>query len=84
MIRQQKPHYTVQAMADKVQGTVWVDAVVLVDGTVGDVCVTKSLHEDLDIEALAAARAWRFTPGRRNGEPVPVLVTIELTFTLRF
>jgi TonB family protein len=47
------------------------------------VCVTKSLHEDLDVEALAAARQWQFTPGMRAGEPVAVLVTIELTFTLK-
>jgi hypothetical protein len=30
-----------------------------------------------------AARRWRFFPGTRLGEPVSVLVTIELTFTLR-
>jgi hypothetical protein len=59
-------------MADKVHGTVWVDAVVLPDGSVGDVCVTKSLHDDLDVEALArrgsgslrlaceGANQWRF------------------------
>jgi len=37
----------------------------------------------LDQEALKAARQWRFVPGRRQGQPVPVLVSIELTFTLR-
>jgi len=28
-------------------------------------------------------RTWRFVPGKRFGQPVPVIVTIELTFTLR-
>jgi outer membrane biosynthesis protein TonB len=37
----------------------------------------------LDQEAIKAARQWRFRPGRLMGEAVPVLVTIELTFTLR-
>ena len=37
----------------------------------------------LDDQALKAANKWRFLPGRRLGETVPVLVTIELTFTLR-
>jgi outer membrane biosynthesis protein TonB len=37
----------------------------------------------LDLEAMKAARNWRFRPGTRLGEPVSVLVTIELTFTLR-
>jgi hypothetical protein len=26
---------------------------------------------------------WRFKPGMRQGDPVPVIITIELTFTLR-
>src|SRR5262245_58480680 len=59
--------------------------VVKADGTVGDVEVLRSLDKTfgLDQEAIQAAKAWQFEPGTRNGEPVPVLVTIELTFTLR-
>ena len=55
------------------------------DGSVGDVQVVRSLDPTfgLDQEAIKAARQWRFAPGTRLGEPVPVLVTIELTFTLR-
>ena len=85
VVRMQKPQYTAEAMRAKVQGVVWVDAVVLPDGTVGDVSVTKSLDSTfgLDQEALKAARQWKFVPGRRFGQPVAVLVTIELTFTLR-
>ena len=37
----------------------------------------------LDNEAVKAARQWRFKPGTRLGQPVPVLVTIELSFALR-
>ena len=37
----------------------------------------------LDQEAIKAAKMWRFRPGMRQGEPVPVIITIELTFTLR-
>ena len=37
----------------------------------------------LDQEAMVAARQWRFSPGRRLGEPVAVVVSIELVFTLR-
>jgi TonB family protein len=55
------------------------------DGSVGDVKVVRSLDSTfgLDHEAMKAARDWRFRPGMRQGEPVAVLVTIELTFTLR-
>src|SRR5439155_1171931 len=37
----------------------------------------------LDQQAVTAARKWRFAPGTRLGEAVSVLITIELTFTLR-
>ena len=84
-LREVKPQYTAEAMRAKVQGTVWLQCVVMPDGSVGDVKITKSLDSvfGLDGEAIKAARQWRFRPGTRQGEPVPVLVTIELTFTLR-
>ena len=84
-VREVKPRYTAEAMRAKVQGSVWLEAVVLADGTVGDVSVTKSLDPvfGLDEEAVRAAKRWRFIPGNRFGEPVAVLVVIELTFTLR-
>jgi len=37
----------------------------------------------LDGRAIEAARQWQFFPGTRYGEPVPVLVNIELVFNVR-
>ncbi len=84
-VREVKPQYTAEAMRAKVQGTVWLECVVMPDGTVGSVEIVRSLDSSfgLDQEAVKAAKQWRFRPGTRQGEPVPVLVTIELTFTLR-
>lgn len=84
-INQVKPQYTADAMRAKVQGTVLLECVVLPDGSVGKVEVVRSLDSTfgLDLEAIKAAKQWRFAPGTRFGEPVAVLVTIELTFTLR-
>jgi protein TonB len=85
LVRDVKPQYTADAMRAKVQGTVLLECVVMPDGSVGKVQVIRSLDSTfgLDQEAIKAARQWRFTPGTRFGEPVAVLVTIELTFTLR-
>ncbi len=85
IVREVKPQYTSDAMRAKVQGTVLVECVVQPDGSVADVHVVRSLDPTfgLDQEAMKAARQWRFRPGMRMGEPVPVLITIELTFTLR-
>lgn len=80
-----KPQYTADAMRAKVQGAVWLECIVMPDGSVGNIRVTRSLDSvfGLDQEAIKAARQWKFVPGVREGKPVPVLVTIELTFTLR-
>jgi TonB family protein len=78
-----KPLYTDAAKSRKIQGAVELSAVVLKDGTVGETHITRSLDADLDREAEKAAKQWRFKPGTKDGEPVNVQVTIELTFTLR-
>jgi protein TonB len=84
-LKEVRPQYTSDAMRAKVQGTVLLQCVVRPDGTVGDIQVIRSLDPTfgLDQEAVKAAKQWLFRPGMRLGEPVPVQVTIELTFTLR-
>ena len=85
LLYDEPPKYTAEAMRARIQGTVWLEVVVLPDGTVGDIEVTKSLDRvfGLDEQAIAAARNWRFAPGTRFGEPVAVLVGLELFFNLR-
>jgi protein TonB len=85
VVRQVATQYTDAARRARVQGSVLVECVVNTDGTVGNVKVVRSLDSvyGLDEEAVKAATQWRFTPGTRMGEPVPVLVTLEMTFSLR-
>jgi TonB family protein len=80
------PKYTEGAMRAKLVGVVGLGVVVLADGTVGDVTVTKSLDAEygLDDRAVAAVRQWRFTPGTINGVPTKMHVTINLEFKLHF
>ena len=83
--REVKPQYTAPAMRAKIQGTVLLECVVQPDGSVGNIRVVRSLDPTfgLDQEAVKAARQWRFRPGTRQGQPVPIIVTIEIAFTLR-
>ena len=85
VVKEVKPAYTAAAMQEKIQGSVWLTCVVGVDGLVSDVKITKSLDTEfgLDDEAMAAASQWIFKPGQKDGKTVPVLITIELTFTLK-
>jgi TonB family protein len=85
LVRDVKPQYTSDAMRAKIQGVVWLECIVQPDGSVAQVNIVKSLDPvfGLDQEAVKAAKQWKFVPGLRNGQPVPVYITIEMTFTLR-
>jgi TonB family protein len=84
-IKEAKPRYTAEAMRAKISGAVLLEAVVLADGTVGNVEVVQSLDPlfGLDQNAIRAVKQWRFEPGTRDGTPVAVLVTVEMTYTLK-
>jgi TonB family protein len=84
-IREVKPTYTSGAMQAKIQGVVWVEATVLASGKVVDPVVVRSLDRvhGLDGQAIQAVLATPFKPGRKDGRPVAVRVTFELTFALR-
>ena len=85
MLSAVNPQYTSEALDEKITGTVQLEIVVLPNGTVGDVRITRSLDPvfGLDAEAIKAARQWRFEPATRFGEPVASLNTIEMDFSLR-
>ena len=85
VIKQVPPAYTEAAIVNRVQGSVVLAAVVLPDGTVGEVTILRSLDETfgLNAQAVLAVRQWLFNPGMKDGVAVAVRVTIEMTFTLR-
>ena len=82
VIKQGKPVYTSETMRARIEGTVAIEALVDEQGRVADARVLRSIPQ-LDESALAAAKQWEFTPTLLNGQPVPVLVVIELEFNLR-
>jgi TonB family protein len=78
------PTYTREAMQAKIQGEVWIDAVVETDGTIKIARIQKSLDDKLGLDeaAIAAAKKWKFEPGVREGKPVRVSVTLMMEFRL--
>jgi protein TonB len=75
------PVYPAIARAAKVRGTVILEAVISATGRVEDVKVLRSVQL-LDDAAIEAVRQWRFTPTIFNGEPIPVVMTVTVTFLL--
>ena len=84
LIKEVKPKYTAEALQNRIQGTVVLEAVVAGDGCASQIRVIRSLDRGgLDDEAVAAVAQWRFEPGRLAGAPVDVLVTIMVDFAIR-
>jgi periplasmic protein TonB len=83
LIREVKAEYTDEARRRGITGDVVLEIVVKRDGSVGEVTVLQGRGAGLDQRAIAAVRQWRFSPARRRGEPVDVLVEVAVEFTLR-
>ena len=83
LLREVKPQYSEEGRRRGVEGDVIMEAVVRVDGTVGDVRVLRGLGAGLDSRAVDAVRQWQFQPARRFGTPVDVLVEVAVEFRLR-
>jgi TonB family protein len=85
VVTEKRPSYTPEAMRASVEGTVVLEAVIDTDGKATKIAVKKSLDAvyGLDRKAEEALAGWRFKPGTKDGKPVPVHVTVDMTFTLR-
>ncbi len=77
-------NYPPMAAENNVQGRVVVQFVVEKTGNIGEVKVVRSVDKDLDREAVRVCKSLpRFTPGRQNGQAVPVWFTLPVTFKLQ-
>lgn len=76
------PIYPAIARDNKVQGVVILEAVIGENGRVRNVRVLRSLPM-LDQAAIDAVRQWQFTPTLLNGQPVPIVMTVTVSFELK-
>jgi protein TonB len=76
-----QPVYPPIALNARVQGIVILEATIGVDGRVIDAKVLRSIPL-LDQAAIDAVRQWAYTPTMLNGAPVPVIMTVTVTFNL--
>jgi protein TonB len=81
-IKDVKPVYPEAAKAAGVQGIVIIEVIIGTDGTVNEAKVLRPVPE-LDKAAIDAVMQWKYTPTLLNGEPVSVVMTVTVTFTLQ-
>ncbi len=83
LLRESKASYTDDARRRGIEGEVLLEIVILRDGSVGDVRVRRGLDPGLDRRAVDAVRQWRFSPAKRHGVAVDVVVEVAVEFKLR-
>ena len=76
------PEYSEEARKAKYQGEVWLRVIVGTDGRAHDIRVSRSLGLGLDEKAVEGVRTWKFEPGKKDGVPVAVEITVQVSFTL--
>jgi TonB family protein len=78
-----RPDYAFDAKKKKIQGDVWLEALVTTEGIPTDIGITKSLGYGLDEEAIKAVMGWKFRPALdRAGKPIDKWTQIQVQFQL--
>lgn len=74
------PAYPEAAKAARVAGTVIAEITVSPEGNVTEAHILRSIAM-LDEAALDAIKRWKYAPTLLNGKPVPVILTVTVSFT---
>jgi TonB family protein len=78
----EKAKYTEEARYNVIHGTVALNVIFGVDGTISGVKVVRGLPYGLTESAIDAAGRVRFEPAMKNGQPVSVRGTLEFVFDM--
>ena len=76
-----KPAYPQLAKSARVQGTIKLQAIITVDGSIKNLRLISG-PPLLANAALDAVRRWQYKPTMLNGSPVEVITEIDVNFTL--
>lgn len=82
VLKKTEPEYSQEARAAAFWGTSILSVVIGTDGMAHDIQVVQPLGMGLDAKAVQAVSQWQFQPGEKDGQPVPVIATIEVNFRL--
>ena len=78
-----QPKYPRKALNDEIEGTVIVQAFVDMYGYVRETIVLESIRKDLDKAAAKSLKKTRFSPAKKDGNPVGVWISVPVNFKLK-
>ncbi len=77
-----EPEYSDEARDVRVESNVVARLVVSEDGSSIKIQVVRGAGFGLDENAIEAIKSWRFKPGMKEGQPVPVMANVQVNFRL--
>jgi TonB family protein len=83
IIKQRDPNFSELARQLKYQGTTILELIINETGTPEDIKIIRLAGFGLDEGAVQAVKNWVFKPSTRNGQPVKVVVKVEVNYKLR-
>ncbi len=78
----EEARYSDYARRQKISGVCTLKLTVDTDGLPQDIRVVQNLDPSLDWNAYEAVSKYRFKPAMKDGEPVPVQITVQVDFRL--
>jgi TonB family protein len=84
IVHKEPPVYPAEAKAsgNALNGEVQLEVIIGKTGEPENIHIKKSLRNDYDQSAIDAVRNWRWEPYHLNGEPVEVVTTVTIVYTL--
>ena len=83
LVSKVEPEYSEEARRARVNAVILLGIVVGPNGLPGSIKVVRPAGFGLDAKAMEAVQQWRFSPGSKNGQAVPVQAQVEVSLRIQ-
>jgi len=83
LLRRTTPTFPQAMVRERISGIVQLEVVIDTDGRIVHTRIKAAPHPDLGVAAVECVRQWRFTPATKDGAPVSVVATVDVSFDLK-
>jgi TonB family protein len=81
VIHHEEPDYPADALHDRLEGQVLVEAIVTREGRIRDPKVVRASHPIFIDPAITALKRWRYKPANCDGVPVEMVWYVYVSFS---